>query len=175
VLVAVAVYCLAGEYTTSPALGSAPIIFAKISYGLVIPSVLSKGLAFGHTGIKYTYVELMKYLGLSHELSRHNTRSWLIWLGIVTVFWLLSFVLSIAVPVFDSILSITSAATIAWFSFGISAIFSLHRTLQRGDDWRTSHRTPFNILLIVGSLFLNGAGIWSSTMGLKQALASLDG
>lgn len=34
-VVAVTCYCLAGEYITSPAIGAAPVITAKISYGIV--------------------------------------------------------------------------------------------------------------------------------------------
>ncbi|KAJ3454278.1 hypothetical protein MRS44_018172 [Fusarium solani] len=171
VFVAVTIYCLAGEYTASPALGSTSVAFARVAYGLVIPSVLTKGLAFGHTGIKYAYVEVMKYFGIAQEITASNKRSWLIWLGIVTVFWILSFVLSIAVPVFDSIVSMTSAVTVAWFSFGISAIFSLHRSAKR-CGWRNTCLAVFNVLLIAGSLFLNGAGLWSSTTGLKEAMDS---
>ncbi|KAH6961640.1 transmembrane amino acid transporter protein-domain-containing protein [Ilyonectria sp. MPI-CAGE-AT-0026] len=153
VFVAVSIYCLAGEYTTSPALGSAPGTLAQIAYGLVIPSVLSKGLAFGHTGIKFVYVEVMKHYASPRQ------------------FWTLSFVLSIAIPVFDSIVSMTSAVTIAWFSFGISAIVSLHMNVKF-CSWQNASLTLFNSLLIIGSLFLNGAGLWSSTTELNDALVS---
>ncbi|KAI8647998.1 Aa-trans domain-containing protein [Fusarium keratoplasticum] len=171
VFVAVSIYCLAGEYTTSPALGSAPGMLAQVAYGLVIPSVLSKGLAFGHTGIKFVYVEVMKHYKITHEMSVNTARSWSIWMSIATAFWTLSFVLSIAIPVFDSIVSITSAVTIAWFSFGISAIFSLHMNVKF-SSWQNASLTLFNSLLIIGSLFLNGAGLWSSTTELGGALAS---
>ncbi|KAI8710241.1 Aa-trans domain-containing protein [Fusarium sp. LHS14.1] len=171
VFVAVSIYCLAGEYTASPALGSAPGILAQVAYGLVIPSVLSKGLAFGHTGIKFVYVEVMKHYKIAHEMSINTTRSWSIWMSIATAFWTLSFVLSIAIPVFDSIVSMTSAVTIAWFSFGISAIFSLHMNVKF-SSWQNASLTLFNSLLIIGSLFLNGAGLWSSTTELSGALAS---
>ncbi|RSL45862.1 hypothetical protein CEP54_014106 [Fusarium duplospermum] len=176
IFVAVCIYCLAGEYTTSPALGSAPGALARIAYGVAIPSVLSKGLAFGHTGIKFVYVEVMKHYRIADEMTTNNLRSWSIWVGIGTGFWILSLVLSIAVPVFDSIVSITSAITTAWFSYGISAIFSVHRNkLKVSSTWKNALRNLFNGLLIIGALFLNGAGLWSSTTELKSALASTGG
>ncbi|KAM5349068.1 hypothetical protein ACJ41O_008891 [Fusarium nematophilum] len=58
--VATAIYCLAGEYTMSPALGSAPVVYAKAAYGVIIPAVLTTGLANGHIGIKYIYVVVMR-------------------------------------------------------------------------------------------------------------------
>ena len=53
IVVACVIYGLAGDAVTSPALGSAPAIPAKIAYGILIPSVLGTGLVIGITGIKF--------------------------------------------------------------------------------------------------------------------------
>jgi hypothetical protein len=53
IVVACVIYGLAGDAVTSPALGSAPAIPAKIAYGILIPSVLGTGLVIGITAIKY--------------------------------------------------------------------------------------------------------------------------
>jgi hypothetical protein len=165
-LVAIAIYSLAGEYTVSPALSSASASYAKIAYGLVIPSVLTKGLAFGYTGIKFSYIEVAKYIGVRRRITMADKKSSLVWMGLVTAFWILSFALSIAIPDFDSILSMTSAVTIGWFTFGISAVFSLHMTTKH-------YMILANSLLIIGSLFLAGAGLWSSITELRQSKASV--
>jgi amino acid permease len=52
IIVACVIYGLAGDAVTSPALGSAPEIPAKIAYGILIPSVLGTGLVIGITAIK---------------------------------------------------------------------------------------------------------------------------
>jgi amino acid permease len=52
IIVACVIYGLAGDAVTSPALGSAPEIPAKIAYGILIPSVLGTGLIIGITAIK---------------------------------------------------------------------------------------------------------------------------
>ncbi|RTE69758.1 hypothetical protein BHE90_015858 [Fusarium euwallaceae] len=75
VFVAVTIYCLAVEYTASPALGSTSTAFARVAYGLVIPSILTKGLAFGYTGIRYAYVEVIKYFSIAQEITASNKRS----------------------------------------------------------------------------------------------------
>ncbi|KAH6897341.1 transmembrane amino acid transporter protein-domain-containing protein [Thelonectria olida] len=174
-IVAIAIYCLAGEYTVSPALGSAPHRIAQIAYGIVLPAVYSTGLAFGHTGIKYVYVEVMKYFKLQSEMTVNNVRSWSIWMTIVSVFWLLCFILSNAIPVFDSILSIASATTISWFTFGLSAIFWFHINWDvKFSTWKKTCLSCINIFLIVISLFCNGAGLWSSITELSDLMNSDD-
>ncbi|KAH6972677.1 transmembrane amino acid transporter protein-domain-containing protein [Ilyonectria destructans] len=162
-IVAVAVYCLAGEYTVSPALGSAPNRIAQIAYGIVLPSILSKGLSFGHTGIKYIYVEIMTYFKITHEMTAPTAMSWSIWMAIVTGFWVLCFILTMAIPDFDSILSITSAATVSWFTFGFSAILWFHVNWNvKFSCWRKIILASVNGCLVIISLFMNGGGLWSS-------------
>lgn len=55
IVVACVIYGLAGDAVTSPALGSAPIIPAKIAYGILIPSVLGTGLVIGITAVKFIW------------------------------------------------------------------------------------------------------------------------
>jgi amino acid transporter len=52
IIVACVIYGLSGDAVTSPALGSAAIIPAKVAYGVLIPSVLGTGLVIGLTAIK---------------------------------------------------------------------------------------------------------------------------
>ncbi|CAG9950214.1 unnamed protein product [Clonostachys rosea f. rosea IK726] len=173
VLVGVVIYCLAGEFTVSPALGSAVQTTAKIAYGIALPAVLSTGLAFGHTGIKYVYVEIMQGIGASHQMTKNCTKSWSVWIISVTVFWILCFVLSNAIPVFDSILSIASATTISWFTFGFSAVFWLNLNQGRYfSNWKKTSLFIVNVFLIFISLFMNGAGLWSSITELLDIFES---
>jgi len=53
IVVACVIYGLAGDAVTSPALGAAPQLTAKIAYGILIPSVLGTGLIIGITAIKF--------------------------------------------------------------------------------------------------------------------------
>jgi amino acid permease len=62
IVVACVIYGLAGDVVTSPALGSAPVISAKIAYGILIPSILGTGLVIGITAIKYMVRALHFYL-----------------------------------------------------------------------------------------------------------------
>lgn len=168
-IAAITIYCLAGEYTASPALGSASTIPAKAAYGVVIPAVFATAMAFGHTGIKYIYVVLMKWMKATDRVTDRSVKSWATWIGCVTIFWVLVWIISNAIPVFDSILAISSATTIAWFTFGLSAIFWFH--LKWGNltkDWTTIALAGVNGLMIVQSLFMNAGGLWSSITELME-------
>lgn len=74
--VAIAVYCLAGQYTTSPALGSAPALPAKIAYGFALFALLSTGMVFGHTAIKFIYVAVLRKTKKEEIATQNTVRSW---------------------------------------------------------------------------------------------------
>ncbi|KLU89814.1 amino acid transporter [Magnaporthiopsis poae ATCC 64411] len=170
IIAAVTIYGLAGDYVTSPSLGSAPVIPAKVAYAVALPCVFASGCVFGHTGIKYMYVVAMKRLGATSELTSRTARSWLVWVGCAAVFWVLAYLLANAIPIFESILSIASATFIAWFTFGFSAVlwFNMFWGREMLTGWRKISLTVVNALIIAMTLFMNSAGLWSAAMGLQD-------
>lgn len=175
-LVAIGIYLMAGQYTASPALGSAPEIPAKVAYGIVLPAVLSTGLVFGHTAIKYMYVVIMRALKATDQMTAPSVTAWSVWAGSAAAFWSMAFVLGNAIPIFDSILSISSATFVAWFSFGIGPVFWLF--LNRGrllSTWRKTALTAVNTLLIMLTLFMNAAGLWAATTTLMDIFEKGEG
>ncbi|KAF4981964.1 hypothetical protein FZEAL_2310 [Fusarium zealandicum] len=170
---AIGIYCLAGEFTTSPALGSAPMIPAKVAYGVVIPAILTAALANGHIGIKYVFVVIMQRINAAKEITANTTRAWAIWVAIVSVYWVLSFIISNAIPIFDSLVSIQSATTYAWFSFGISGVLWLN--WNKGSYFKGAKQTSLfcvNVAIICWAFFMNGCGLWSSISQMLDIFAS---
>ncbi|RSM12454.1 hypothetical protein CDV31_006295 [Fusarium ambrosium] len=160
---AIIFYCLGAEYTTSPILGATSSTPAKAAYGVVLPAIYSTGLAYGHIGAKYIFVNVMRWMGAVHEVTSDTVRSWSVWLASVVGFWIIVFILSNAIPIFDSILSITSATTISWFTYGFSAVFWFHMNWDNlFRDWKKICLTLLNAFLIIISLFMNAAGLWAS-------------
>lgn len=175
-ILAITIYCLAAEYTTSPALGSAPIIPAKIAYGIVIPAVMTAGLSNGHVGIKYVFIQFLRWRGKVEHITSNSLYSWAAWLGCAAAFWVSSFIISNVIPIFDSILSISSATTYAWFTYGIAAILWFH--INKGRYFKTPLQillTVVHICLVVFSFFLNGGGLWASITELIGFFDSGDG
>jgi hypothetical protein len=176
ILVGLGIYLMAGQYTTSPALGCAPEVPAKVAYGVVLPAVLSTALVFGHTAVKYMYVVLMRALQATEDVAAHSVTSWTAWVGSVTLFWSVVFVLANAVPVFDSILSISSSTFAAWFTFGIGSVFWFF--LNRGRLLSTREKAALavlNGLLILQVLFMNGAGLWAAITNIVDVYEKGEG
>ena len=166
VVVACVIYALAGDAVTSPALGSAPILPAKIAYGILIPSVLGTGLVIGITAIKFMYVAIMRRMKPAH-INTHDRWTWTMWISIGTVFWVVTFVVSNAIPVFNSILSISAAIFVSWFTFGLTSVFWLH--LNWKIHFSTRRKTCLaliNYAIILFTLFLNVGGLYSSLKAL---------
>lgn len=166
-IVAAVIYALAGQGVRSPALGSAPTLPAKIAYGILFPCLLGTSLVFAHTAIKYLFVVGLRFLRADSEYAKNTTRSWTLWISIGTAFWFLSFIIANAVPVFDSILSISSAIFVAWFTFGISGVFWLFLNWdQQGKGWRRICLAGVNWGIVVVTVFVNGAGMYAAVSGL---------
>jgi amino acid permease len=71
IIVACVIYGLAGDAVTSPALGSAPELPAKIAYGILIPSVLGTGLVIGLTAIKVCSDDTNYVLFIANHVTVH--------------------------------------------------------------------------------------------------------
>ncbi|KAJ8117655.1 hypothetical protein OPT61_g1200 [Boeremia exigua] len=168
VITACVVYRLAGQYVVSPALGSAPGIASKAAYGILFPTLLGSGLVFGHTGIKYMYNVVMdKILKTRHRLTDNTPLTWGVWLGLGTLFWVVAFVLANAIPAFGSILSISSALFVTWFTFGMAnAQWIFLNWGQQFINWKKTSLALFNWFMILASAFLTIFGLYTSISDL---------
>ncbi|KAF4470623.1 neutral amino acid permease [Fusarium albosuccineum] len=169
IVMAVVLYCLSGDLTTSPVLSAASTIPAKVAYGIVLPAVVATALSIGHTGCKYLYVASMRRLGAIHQVTDNSVKSWTTWILSVTVFWVLIFTISNVIPIFDSILSITSATTIPWFTYGFAAIFWFYSNWAvKFSNWKKISLTILNVFILCATLFLNAGGLWASITELMD-------
>ncbi|KAF2032319.1 hypothetical protein EK21DRAFT_61040 [Setomelanomma holmii] len=166
IVVACVIYGLAGDAVTSPALGSAPEIPAKIAYGILLPSVLGTGLVIGITAIKYMHITIMRNTK-PDQVNVHNTFTWALWIGIGSCFWIVTFIVSNAIPIFSSILNISSAIFISWFTFGLTSVFWFHL------NWKQKHNSRRNLVvatlnytIIAMTLFLMIGGLYTSLEAL---------
>lgn len=169
---AVIIYCLAGQYTVSPAMGSAPLLFSQIAYGLLMLSVIAAALSCGHVPVKLVYVAIMRRMGALNQITDQSVKSWGTWIACVTVFWIIAFIVANVIPVFDSILQISAATTVPWLTLGHSAIFWLYinrQYIHRGKlmkNWKKAGLAMTCVFMIVLSLLVNGLGLWSSVTSL---------
>lgn len=187
IIVAVVCYCFAGDQITSPAIGSAPVTSAKIAYGIIFVSLLGTGLVFGMTASRYIDVAIKRHLHLfglgqqrrrsvSMDATRPRRRSTvniqqsskltsiIIWIGVVTVFWLVSWIVAGAIPIFDSLLNISASLLLAWATWGIPVVlwFDLNRNGEWHNGWKKVMLAAFNVFILFIVLFMNTGGMYAS-------------
>lgn len=187
-IVAIVCYTYAGDQITSPAIGSAPPTMAKIAYGVIFVSLLGTGLVFGHTATKYIHVTWMRHfhvfrLGQTRRKSvqvdpeRGRRRStveiqpasrtavWTTWTIVVTAFWVVVWIIAGAIPIFDSLLNISAALLLAWFTWGIPVLLWFHlnwenQAWRRG--WKKISLAMLNVFILFIVVFMNTGGMYAS-------------
>ncbi|KHN94870.1 amino acid transporter [Metarhizium album ARSEF 1941] len=96
----------------------------------------------------------------THRLADASLKSWGAWLACATLLWAVSFTVADAVTVLDSVLSVASAAFIAWLTFGIGGVSWYHR------NWR--EKFDGNNVPLAVALFMNAVGLWAAVRQLMD-------
>jgi hypothetical protein len=114
------------------------------------------------------YVAIMRKIK-PHEVNVHNTFTWTLWIGIGTLFWIVTFVVSNAIPIFSSVLNISAALFISWFTFGLTSILYFFLF------WKTKLSSPkmialtvLNIGIVFMTVFLMVGGLYTSLSALLE-------
>jgi amino acid permease len=111
-------------------------------------------------------------------LHSKGAKAWSIWIAIVTLLWVVAWLISEGVPVFNDLLGLTSALFASWFTYGLSGMFWCHMHLQK-RGWRVCWRKKedgtgrgkvsgkwillaVNLLCIAVGAVICGAGLYSS-------------
>ncbi|EOA87566.1 hypothetical protein ACJQWK_08647 [Exserohilum turcicum] len=200
VIVAAVVYALSGEQVASPALGSLRTIMAKASYGVIFIGLLGTGLVFGMTAARYLHVYFLRKVserqakknsGTTVNMSSSEKTSagrrlsvstpdvgkkteWFSWIFSVSLFWVVVWILANAIPVFSSLLNISAALLLSWFTWGITVLFwfDLNKNGRWRSTWKKSLTAAFNVLIMCVTLFMVGPGMYASIDALLHTFAT---
>ncbi|KAJ5521077.1 Major facilitator superfamily domain general substrate transporter [Penicillium fimorum] len=160
VIAAVVIYVYGGKDVKSPALSSTSPITAKIAYGIAIPTIVIAGVINGHVASKYVYVRLFRGTDHMHKRTFLSVGSWI---AITLVLWVIAWIISEAIPVFNTLLSLITSLFASWFTYGLSGIFwlFLNRGLY-GASWKKMVLTAINLVIVGIGACLCGMGLWVS-------------
>ncbi|OAL57243.1 hypothetical protein IQ07DRAFT_497039 [Pyrenochaeta sp. DS3sAY3a] len=206
-IVAVTVYALSGEQVASPAIGSLQTTMAKVSYGVSFIGLLGTGLIFGMTSARYLHVFFLRHLcllqrskstssgrraSIASDPSRGRRSSiavpetskrtdWAVWIFSVTLFWVVVWILANAIPVFNSLLNISSSLLLSWFTWGVTVLFWFH--LNWNGRWRSTPKkmatAALNVFIMVLVWFMVVPGMYASVVSLLDVFSdpeqSVDG
>lgn len=201
VIVAAVVYALSGEQVASPALGSLRPVMAKAAYGVIFVGLLGTGLIFGMTAARYLHVYFVRQISIRQSkqnktgtivdiTSNDNTSNrrrdpvavtdvgkktdWFVWIFSVSLFWIVVWILANAIPVFSSLLNISAALLLSWFTWGVTVLFWFD--LNKNGKWRSSGKklatAAFNIFIMCVTLFMVGPGMYASIDALMNTFAT---
>ncbi|KAF4769377.1 hypothetical protein HAV15_008472 [Penicillium sp. str.  len=163
---ALVIYRYAGSGVTSPALGSASPMVAKVAYGISLPTIIIAGVINGHIAFKYVYLRIFQGTDRMHKRDWIATGSWI---GIALALWILAWIISSAIPVFSNLLSLITALFASWFTYGFSGVFWLY--MNKGL-WFSSPKkialTCLNFFAISVGAALCGLGLWVSGKALHD-------
>jgi amino acid permease len=196
VIVASVVYALSGEQVASPAIGSLQTTMAKVSYAVSFIGLLGTGLIFGMTSARFLHTFFMRHVGLvtrkkterrasvisdpssgrqpSLVATEHSKRTeWIVWIFAVTLFWIVVWILANAIPVFNSLLNISSSLLLSWFTWGVTVLFWFH--LNWNGRWRSTKRklatAAFNVFIMILVFFMMIPGMYASIDSLLKVFA----
>ncbi|PYH49809.1 uncharacterized protein BP01DRAFT_331266 [Aspergillus saccharolyticus JOP 1030-1] len=166
IVTAVVIYVFAGPNVTSPALGSAGPMIAKISYGIALPTIIIGGVVNGHVACKFVYVRLFRNSDRMHSRDLVATGSWV---ALMLVLWIIAWIIAEAIPVFNDLLSLIASLFASWFTFGFSGMFWLY--LNKDQLFASPRKIALTILnaLIVGiAACVCGLGLYVSGRSLHD-------
>ena len=174
IITALVVYYYAGDQVKSPALDSASTAVKKIAYAVALPTIVIAGVVNAHVAVKFLYVKLLhnRQDDLMHQ---RGWRSYRVWFAMVALSWFSAWFIAEIIPVFNDLLSLTSALFASWFTFGLSGMFWFHMNrLSEWRHWSVGTRVLFcvNVLNIVVALVLFGVGTYSSIFSMVKNGAS---
>lgn len=92
-------YAYTGQYVTAPAFGSLHEGYKKISFSFMIPTLIFLGCLYASVTARFIFFRMFRN---SRHLNDHTVVGWSAWTGILLVTWILAFVISQVIPIFNS-------------------------------------------------------------------------
>ncbi|KAL1859580.1 hypothetical protein Daus18300_009581 [Diaporthe australafricana] len=164
---AVVIYVYVGPDVPSPALSAAgSAVVRKVIWGIALPTIVIAGVIYGHVAAKYIFGRILGKTRHAHKRTLVGDAGWV---AVGVLIWVIAFVISESIPVFNSLLSLICALFVSWFSYGVPGIMWLF--LNRGQynkNWKMKVGLVFNILLVVVGFMLCALGLWSTIDSLAS-------
>ncbi|CDZ97743.1 Amino acid transporter, transmembrane [Phaffia rhodozyma] len=162
------VYSYTGtQLTTAPAYGSLIKRFGKPAAALTLPTIIIVGILYSLVTSRAIFFQIFP----EHSVHRrtHTKKGWIVWVSIVTVIWIIAYIIGASVPFFSDLLSLISSLFDSWFGF-IFWSFAFKSMYKRSgyftSTWRTC-QTVLHIISLVAGLFFFGAGTYAAAKSIQ--------
>ncbi|GAA5935828.1 hypothetical protein JCM3775_007342 [Rhodotorula graminis] len=167
-IVAVTVYCTAGIYVASPALGTAGTLIKRIAFGISLPGIIFTAIMYTHLPAKLIFVRVLRG---SHHLNHSTPQHWMVWLSCTFGCITFSYIIASAIPVFGGLVGLIGALPAPIITLHAEALMWLYDNKQffSAPEFRTRRRwcgVVLNIGLLVVATFLTVAGTYGSIVSI---------
>ncbi|GHJ84576.1 hypothetical protein NliqN6_0978 [Naganishia liquefaciens] len=166
------VYSYAGTaLTTAPAYGSLIAKYGKPAAALVLPTVIIVGILYSLVTSRAVFFQIFPEKSIHRQ--RHTVKGWAIWIAIVSIGWIIAFVIAESIPFFSDLLSLISSLFDSWFGYILWACCYWH--LNRGKPLSNKrHLVEYilNIVMFITGFFLFGAGTYASVQSIINSYST---
>ncbi|GIZ40608.1 hypothetical protein CKM354_000394000 [Cercospora kikuchii] len=104
------VYRWCGQWVASPSLGSAGQTMKMVAYGVGLLGLIISGCLYLHIASKYVFVRILRD---SRHLQENTLVHWGTWLGCTIGLGVVSWLLAVAIPIFNYLLALAGALCFA--------------------------------------------------------------
>ena len=160
------IYVFVGQAVQAPALLSAGPVVSRIAFGIALPVIFISGSINISIGARYIHGNMYR-----NSLVRYvnSKRGWVTWIILVAVCTTISWIVSEAIPVFTTILSISGALLNSGLCFYVPAVVWF--VLVREGSWysrRNLLRATINLLVFLFGIGILGCGMYANIVVLVR-------
>jgi amino acid permease len=157
-------YAFVGPTVEGVALDSAPILFARISYGISSVTIVIGGVV--NAFIQARFIGHTWFPTHAHATS---WRSHTVWYGTLVAIWILAFLIALMIPSFQHMLGFIGSLFQTPITYGLPAL--LWFKMKRRDGYfctkKRTAATIFNTILLLASLALTALGLFAVIQEFK--------
>lgn len=180
IVVGATIYAFGGQYVTSPAFTMTTHTVTIIAYAFAFVTIMISGVLAVNVGAKYVYVSSLRNSPL---LTSGGWRAHGIWIAIVSMHWVVGFIVSQLVPFFNQLLTIVSAIFTVWLTYGFVGIiwfwdrcpwfagYVNDGELRKMDKLKWALGVCAVLSLIV-SVAMTPLGLYSAAVGIRDGYAN---
>lgn len=164
------VYTYAGtELTVAPAYGGLISKYGYAAAALVLPTIIIVGVLYSLVTSRAVFFQIFNEKSIHRRT--HTVKGWAVWVAIVTVIWIIAFVIGESIPFFNDLLSLISSLFDSWFGYILWA--AAYFQMNRGRPLRGMHllETILNVIMLIVGIFIFGVGTYASVQSIMDSYA----
>jgi len=138
----------------SPAYGALVNPYLKVVAAFTLPTLIVVGVLYSHVTSRFVFARIFPIDSI-HRV-QHTVKGWAVWVAIVITGFVIAFIIGVAIPFFDELLSLLSSLFDWYFGFALEglAFFALYKRGARFNTPLRGIETIVNVIVLVMAIFV---------------------